>query len=443
MHMDGVAKSTVGLSLQKTKGAGPSRSCMQEGHSILLRLPSGEVKSTKLLKNSLISLGRYGSFTSDALLGQPYGLSYEIVDKKLEVLPPKSMDDVEDTDATNELINDGFVVQPLTAEEIEALKQSGVHASEIIKRQIDQHANYSLKTEYSKEKYKKRKEAKFAKTFMTIEPTIYNICDYWFKKDRSRIREIRPDTLAQMMNLASIRPGGRYIVVDDASGLLVSAIIERLGGEGKIVAICDVESPPAYPILTHMNFGENMINSTLSSLNWATADEDYTPILPPSEPESGVFRSERQKARINKRSKVIESLFNTRQELFAGEFEGLIIGSEYEPFSIVEKMCPYLGGSACILVYSPHLQVVTDVQARMRSSSEYLGPSITEGWLRRYQVLPGRTHPTMSTTGSGGYVLHAIKVYDDPSANAVAISRSKSKKRKTDSGTTDEPGSIN
>lgn len=28
--------------------------------------------------------------------------------------------------------------------------------------QIEQHANYSLKTEYSKDKYRKRKEAKWA-----------------------------------------------------------------------------------------------------------------------------------------------------------------------------------------------------------------------------------------------------------------------------------------
>lgn len=83
----------------------------------------------------------------------------------------------EDTDATNELINDGEFVQPLTITEIQSLKQAGVHASvrhrrtrclcttdtflkDIIKKQIEQHANYSLKTEYSKEKYKKRKEAK-------------------------------------------------------------------------------------------------------------------------------------------------------------------------------------------------------------------------------------------------------------------------------------------
>lgn len=33
-----------------------------------------------------------------------------------------------------------------------------------------------------------------------------------------------------MLNLANIRPGGRYIAIDDASGLVVAAILERLGG---------------------------------------------------------------------------------------------------------------------------------------------------------------------------------------------------------------------
>ena len=84
------------------------------------------------------------------------------------------------TEATNELINDDKVVQPLTTAEIEALKQSGVHPSvrtpefhlvdvvthnpipqEIIQKQIEQHTNFALKTEFSKEKYKKRKEAKY------------------------------------------------------------------------------------------------------------------------------------------------------------------------------------------------------------------------------------------------------------------------------------------
>jgi tRNA (adenine-N(1)-)-methyltransferase non-catalytic subunit len=41
---------------------------------------------------------------------------------------------------------------------------------------------------------------------------------------------MRIDTLSQMMNLGNVRPGGRYIVVDDASGMVVSAVLERLGG---------------------------------------------------------------------------------------------------------------------------------------------------------------------------------------------------------------------
>jgi hypothetical protein len=36
---------------------------------------------------------------------------------------------LEDTGATNELINDGESVQPLTAEDISALRDSGVHSS--------------------------------------------------------------------------------------------------------------------------------------------------------------------------------------------------------------------------------------------------------------------------------------------------------------------------
>ena len=59
---------------------------------------------------------------------------------------------------------------------------------------------------------------------------MHNVCEYWFNKDQNRLRDIRPDTLAQMLNLASIRPGGKYIVVDDASGVVVSAVLERLGG---------------------------------------------------------------------------------------------------------------------------------------------------------------------------------------------------------------------
>lgn len=36
---------------------------------------------------------------------------------------------------------------------------------------------------------------------------------------------------------------------------------------------------------------------------------------------------------------------------------------------------------------------------------------VTAPYLILSQILPGRTHPTMNTSGSGGFILHAIKVY--------------------------------
>ncbi|KAF9469832.1 Gcd10p family-domain-containing protein [Collybia nuda] len=396
---------------------------IKAGDMVLLRIPNGDVRAVKIEKDQTITIGRLGSFFANELVEQPYGLTYEMLNKKLKVVPPRTLQEVEDTDATNELINDGEFVQPLTIEEIKALKESGLHASDIIKRQIEQHANYSLKTEYSKEKYKKRKEAKYSKSFTTIEPTIFNVCEYWFGKDQNRIRDIRADSLSQMLNLANIRPGGRYIAVDDASGLVVSGILERMGGEGRLITICDTDSPPAYPVMANMNFKPHVTSGVLVSLNWATAEEDYTPIIPPSDVPQDQIRSERQKSRLNKRKAVTNLLTITREELFGGEFDALIVASEYDPGSVVDKLAPYLAGSASIVVYSPYVQILADLQNKMRGLPLYLCPSVTEAWLRQYQVLPGRTHPTMVMSGSGGFILHATKVYDDPRALSVMTHR--------------------
>lgn len=71
---------------------------------------------------------------------------------------------------------------------------------------------------------------RYSKTFSTIEPTLFNVCEYWFNKDQNRLQDLRIDSLSQILNLANIRPGGRYLAVDDVSGMLVAGILERLGG---------------------------------------------------------------------------------------------------------------------------------------------------------------------------------------------------------------------
>ncbi|KAF7337502.1 hypothetical protein MSAN_02223200 [Mycena sanguinolenta] len=415
-------------------------STIQSGNTIIFRLPNGDPKGVKIDKGSTVSLGRFGAFHANELINEPFGRSYDIVDKKLILIPPRSLAEVEDTDATNEYINDGEFVQPLTLGEIQTLKQSGAHASEIIKMQIEQHANYSLKTEYSKEKYKKRKEAKYSKTFTTIEPTLFNVCEYWFQKDPARIRDIRIDALSQILNMANIRPGGRYLAVDDASGLIVSGILERMGGKAAALltwTYFTTESPPAYPVMVTMNFTSETV-APLSSLNWAATDQNYTPVGPPIDIPSEKIKSDRQKSRLDKRKAAIDLLNSTREELFAGEFDALIVASENEPYSILEALIPFVAGSGSIVVQSPYGQILSDLHTKLRALPGYLCPSVTEVWLRRYQILPGRTHPTMNTSGTGGFILHAIKVYNDESANAITSHR----RQKPSANTSNTSGKI-
>jgi tRNA (adenine-N(1)-)-methyltransferase non-catalytic subunit len=85
-------------------------SIIEAGDSVLIKLPNNEVRSVKVNKNSwvphfangalkltslrTIPVGRIGSFHANELLGQPYGLTYEIVEKKLKAIPPRSIQEV-------------------------------------------------------------------------------------------------------------------------------------------------------------------------------------------------------------------------------------------------------------------------------------------------------------------------------------------------------------
>lgn len=53
---------------------------------------------------------------------------------------------------------------------------------------------------------------------------------YRSKDDLEKIREMRSDTLAQILTFANVRSGSRILCVDECGGVLVHAILERTGG---------------------------------------------------------------------------------------------------------------------------------------------------------------------------------------------------------------------
>jgi hypothetical protein len=116
-------------------------------------------------------------------------------------------------------------------------------------------------------------------------------------------------------------------------------------------------------------------------------------------------------ARQRRHNLQVADLNNTRAELHTGNWDGLILATELNPLSVIARLSPYLAGSGIIVAYSPYVQVLAEVLQYTKKDQNFLNANITESWTRTYQVLPGRTHPLMTTSGTGGYLFHATRVY--------------------------------
>jgi tRNA (adenine-N(1)-)-methyltransferase non-catalytic subunit len=116
----------------------------------------------------------------------------------------------------------------------------------------------------------------------------------------------------------------------------------------------------------------------------------------------------------HRRLKAYNIVEESRKILFQGNFDALIVASQYQPESILEKLLPYVAGSRPVIVYHGTKEALLETSTWMRRCPDLLAPQLTESWLRKSQVLPGRTHPEMSTWGTGGSLLTATKVIDQP-----------------------------
>ncbi|KAI8071531.1 Gcd10p family-domain-containing protein [Gongronella butleri] len=392
---------------------------VMENQYVLIHMPSGNLKLINLHADTTIQLGKFGSFQSNNLIGQPYGLSYEIYDKKGNIRPIKnfSLEAVEETKANNQSIQDTSKVQTLTHAQVEQMKQDShsgeLDSEDLIQRIVSSHAQFDQKTEYSKHKYIERKKKKFMKVFTPVRPTLYTITDFFFNKNPDKINYLRNDTLSQLLSRANVRANAKLLIFDDTQGLIVTAAAERMAGYGTIVAIHDNDNHN-FDILRYLNLSKKIQNTIhtvpLARINPEDPQEVWTD--KPQEQLDDMTEENRRVLERKKRS--LEDRNRSRELLFEGNFDGVIISSYYDTKSIIEKLTPYLSGSRPIVVYSHAKEPLVPAAEYMRKSRDYIESDISESFLRRYQVLPGRTHPEMTMSAGGGYLLSAIRVIDTP-----------------------------
>ncbi|KAJ1924291.1 tRNA (adenine(58)-N(1))-methyltransferase non-catalytic subunit trm6 [Tieghemiomyces parasiticus] len=392
----------------------PESECIKAGQRIYLRLPSGNFKPVKPVPGELIRLGKFGSFMGESIIGTPFGLTFEVYDRNLvRPVRPESLSAVEETGANNQEIVDEASSQQLSYEEIEALKKSSLQGDvshdQIISKVVENNVAFNKKTEYSKAKYIARKQKKFHKVFSTVAPTLHNMCSIATAKNPLRTRGLRVDTLSQMLTSVNVNAYSRLLVVDDTKGLLLCAALTRISSNGLVLALHEGDSPNN-EMLDYMPLPQD-VRSQLHFLSWSRVSKDRAASF--REEDTSSMDTTDLKG-YQRRRKAFLRLQAAQDTFWAGGFDGLLIASQYEPVSILNELTPLLGGSRPVVIYSPDKESLVEAAAHMKSSPDFLMPQISESWMREYQVLPGRTHPTMNMSAGGGYLLTALRVYDSP-----------------------------
>ena len=223
-----------------------------------------------------------------------------------------------DNAGSNQSINDlGHESQKLTFEEIEKMKGSSVSGQEIIQSMIENHAEFGKKTAFSKMKYLKRKTSKFIKAFKPIKTSARRLLEYFLEKNPARVKDLRVDTLSQIITSLNVRAGCRVLTVDDTNGIIVAAILERLQGLGMVFNMSEHEmgklDAPKY-----LNYDHNLLDYIMFPWHRISKQEDEEidlETLKADDSVEGIKRFERM-------SKKLDILSSRRAQLMESSFDG-------------------------------------------------------------------------------------------------------------------------
>ncbi|KAJ9663920.1 tRNA (adenine(58)-N(1))-methyltransferase non-catalytic subunit trm6 [Coniosporium apollinis] len=266
--------------------SGAIHSYIRPNTHIVLRLPSGLSKIVEIQPNTTISIGKFGAFPANLLLGRPYYLTFELSDPEdgllsteLRVVSPAELhaealssnhatpaesraETADDTGGvefdivgengevlmrSNRLTVDDPTRQALSMEEIEELKRAGTGSGkDIVAKIMASHQALGEKTSFSLAKYTLRKTKKYMKRFTVLPLDVSMLAQILLEREAPRIMELREEMLGLIGAWANVHysgatrdftngsgvgriGGGRWLVVDETGGLVVAALAEKMG----------------------------------------------------------------------------------------------------------------------------------------------------------------------------------------------------------------------
>ncbi|XP_038715671.1 tRNA (adenine(58)-N(1))-methyltransferase non-catalytic subunit trm6-like [Tripterygium wilfordii] len=426
-----------------------------EGCSVLLDINNGDrLVFSRLSAGATLKIGNKNC-SLRPLIGCPFGSLFQIDNGEegsyLSRVLLSTEDDnnkqengdcqTQDESRDNREIIDNNKAQSLTGDDIDELRRQGAKGDEIVEALIANSATFEKKTVFSQEKYRLKKQKKYAPTVLLRRPFARSICEAYFKKYPDRIGFLRVDALSLLLSMANVSANSDVLVVDMVGGLLTGAVAERLGGTGHVCNTYLGGTPYGMDIVRIFNFDDEICKrivrcplSDLSLTQNGTSEQNSEQADPckmelneeissavsadeisPSQHEDSVLLPESTVSPGNRIGKAPKAGEQASQEVIKtwkeNGFSSLIIAApDLDPWILVKDILPLLSYSAPFAIYHQYLQPLATCMHSLQVGKLAIGLQISEPWLREYQVLPSRSHPCMQMSAFGGYILSGIKI---------------------------------
>jgi tRNA (adenine-N(1)-)-methyltransferase non-catalytic subunit len=338
----------------------------------------------------------------------------------------------------NRHIVDNNKSQSLDHEELLKLRQSGACGSTIVSKLIENSSTFEKKTDFSKAKYVLRKQKKYQPRCRIVRCTAASICEALYLKDPRRLMNMREDTLGQILSYSNLSAGCQALVFETCMGVVTGAVAERMGGYGKVMSIYSGQQPAYVEMLGRFNlsfpeyhsikwvhsgdvFGEDAATSDdpnadpelaeRKQLKWPCPLQDHTRAYlenMKTDRERTEFLAKRCARFARKLTR--HTPLEAKQWLDQRKCDTVIIVTKYDPTATLLGLLPYLAPSSPFVVFCEFIEPLTECFRELQNQSLAINLRLSDTWMREFQVLPGRTHPSMSMSQSGGFILTGIKL---------------------------------
>jgi tRNA (adenine-N(1)-)-methyltransferase non-catalytic subunit len=108
-----------------------------------------------------------------------------------------------------------------------------------------------------------------------------------------------------------------------------------------------------------------------------------------------------------------------KEWLMKRKCDSVIIATRYDPTATLMGLLPYLAPSCPFVIYCEFIEPLTECFREIQKQNLAINLRLSDTWMREYQILPGRTHPNMTISQSGGFILTGIKLCPETGHNEI------------------------